>query len=284
MADHRTGGTPHLRRRSIADAPLPHGPTFREWPQQTVEPSGTGPFLRDQRKERMNGFNIQDIIFTAIAVFLVLPVHEFAHAWTARRFGDDTAERLGRLTLNPFRHLDPFGTIMMFVAGFGWAKPVPINPNNFRKPRLGLFVTSAAGPLSNLLMAFFSVFFTGAIFRMYTGSFAETASTFTIDIFQTFVDMFGMMAYINLVLAVFNLIPVPPLDGSRLLTVLLPTGMQKWLGRIEQIVGLAFIAVAIVIPAITGQSGIVGRFLNAVVQPLYEGMWKVVALIFGLDI
>lgn len=232
----------------------------------------------------MGDFNVQDLLFTAIAVFLALPVHEFAHAWTAWKLGDDTAERMGRLTLNPFRHLDLFGTIMMFVAHFGWAKPVPINPDNFRHRRLGIFLTSIAGPVSNLIMAFFSVFFTGIIFKYYSGGAAVTAPEWVLTVTQTLVEMFGMLAVINLVLAVFNMIPVPPLDGSRLLTILLPPRMQQYLGRIEQVIALAFIAVAIIIPRITGEAGIVGNFLSAVVGPLYDGMWSVVGAIFGLEI
>ncbi|NLC59239.1 MAG: site-2 protease family protein [Armatimonadetes bacterium] len=153
----------------------------------------------------------QEWALLALALLIAIPVHEFAHAWTARWAGDPTAEAQGRVTLDPLKHLDPVGTFMLLFSGlFGWGRPVPVNPFNFRSPRWGMVLVSAAGPASNLLLA--AVL--GVIgFRLgvITG----------IDVgYQRLVVQ---LIAINLGLALFNLIPVPPLDGSKILVGLLPS-------------------------------------------------------------
>jgi Zn-dependent protease len=162
----------------------------------------------------------------AIPIFLFsLTVHEFFHAYTALRFGDSTARDMGRLTLNPLAHLDLFGTLVFFMSGmrFGWAKPVPVNPYNLRNPRVADFWISAAGPLSNMGLAF--VF--GMVYRITTGD--------SMGMQQAVLDSFLLYAVvINVSLAFFNLIPIFPLDGSHILKSILPARFEPQLMQFER--------------------------------------------------
>ena len=150
------------------------------------------------------------IIARAIVVFLCLPVHELCHGLAAYKLGDDTAKKLGRLSFNPIAHLDPIGTIMIFLFGIGYAKPVPINPLKFKDYRKGVALTALAGPLSNLAMAFVFAFVGSAV-----ASFADAGSTAV----RIIVLLISLAADINISLAVFNLLPIPALDGGRLLNI-----------------------------------------------------------------
>ncbi len=155
------------------------------------------------------------LIYAASALFVIfftLPVHEFAHALAANRLGDNTAKYQGRLTINPMAHIDYIGALMILMVGFGWAKPVPVNSRNFNNPKGGMALTAFAGPLSNLIMGFIFLLIAQAILAF--AAFSQTMSY--ILMFLTFA------AEINLSLAVFNLIPIPPLDGSKILAALLP--------------------------------------------------------------
>lgn len=145
-------------------------------------------------------------ILYIVALLIALTVHEAAHAWAAKKLGDDTAESLGRLTLNPLAHLDPIGTMALLFVGVGWGKPVPVNPNNFKHPKLDNLKVALAGPISNLILALIATAFYW-VFRPDGGSLASDFTT-------TFV-------YLNLVLMFFNLIPLPPLDGSKLIHLFL---------------------------------------------------------------
>ncbi len=158
----------------------------------------------------------------AIMVFAVLPFHEFAHALAAHLLGDDTAKWNGRLTLNPLRHLDPFGTLMLVLVGVGYAKPVPVNPFNFRNRKRDMALTALAGPVSNLLMAVAAV----AIFRVCCLWITD------IDVLSyLWLVLIGVVAQVNIGLAVFNLLPIPPLDGSRIFGLFLP---EKWTYTLER--------------------------------------------------
>lgn len=159
-------------------------------------------------------------IFSAIAALIALTAHEFSHALAAYRLGDPTAAKRGRLTLNPLRHLDVFGVICVVLFRFGWAKPVPIDPRNFRKPRLGFALSSLAGPLCNLLLSFLGAFLYFLIYFLCRGVAFE--SEFLLDVVQNFIDFFYIFHVVNLGFAIFNMLPIPPLDGSRLFGLLLP--------------------------------------------------------------
>jgi len=153
------------------------------------------------------------MLLPAVPVILfALTVHEWAHAYTADRFGDPTARLLGRMTLNPLAHLDLFGTIAIVLIGFGWAKPVPVNPNNLREPRRQMMWIAAAGPISNLLQALVL----GLLFQLFFANVPHAATG------GFFGRMIAYGIFINCALAVFNLIPVPPLDGSKIVYGLLP--------------------------------------------------------------
>ncbi len=161
-------------------------------------------------------FDPKSILLFAIAILYALTIHEFFHAWTANKLGDPTAKMQGRLTLNPLAHLDPVGTICFIIAHFGWGKPVPVNPGYFKHPRRDDVLVSAAGPISN----FVSAFIFGVIFQI-LNKFVIEASPLIVDLGNLLITAIQ----INLILAIFNFIPLYPLDGSHILKGFLPRNM-----------------------------------------------------------
>lgn len=187
--------------------------------------------------EGLEGFlaySLRDIPYVAITLMIAFTFHEFAHAFVAYKFGDSTAQKQGRLTLNPLKHLDPFGTILIFIAGFGWARPVPVNRFFFKKPRLAGVLVSVAGPLSNLVLALIGFLAGYGLAR--TGLAAN---------FQGFYDFLDIFNWLNLVLFVFNLLPFPPLDGYRILEDLAPNDIRAKMTQYEQYGVLIFIIIVI---------------------------------------
>ena len=171
------------------------------------------------------------VLVRALVLFTAMPIHECAHGWVADKLGDHTARSQGRLTLNPFHHLDPFGSVLLLLAGVGWAKPVPVNPYYFHKidRRAGMALTALAGPVSNLLMSIITLLI------------AKLLLLFGVN--GILVSIFITMCQINLGLAVFNLIPIHPLDGSRILSYFLPAKAAEWLDEHEQIIYIIFMVV-----------------------------------------
>ena len=168
--------------------------------------------------------HITQLLALVIPILLALSIHELSHGLVAFYFGDPTAKNAGRLTLNPLAHLDPLGTLMLFIVHFGWAKPVPVNPAYFKNPKRDMLWVALAGPTSNMILAFL----TGIIIRIVG---IEMSNNFTINFLKL---MLYYSLTINLALAVFNLIPIPPLDGSKILQGLLPPKYDEMTYNLER--------------------------------------------------
>ncbi|TXK84092.1 site-2 protease family protein [Paenibacillus sp. N3.4] len=180
--------------------------------------------------------------FVILVLVISFTLHEFAHAYSAYKLGDSTAYQFGRVSLNPMVHLDLFGTIMLLIAGFGWAKPVPVNRGNFKKPRLMGIIVTAAGPLSNLILVFITLF-VFAIFEKY--GWLQGMSKGSGDAIVLFLRL---MLNINLTLFLFNLIPIPPLDGYRIIQDLVNLKYTESLQKFEQWASVIFLLVVFVRP------------------------------------
>ena len=170
---------------------------------------------------------IQSLLLIAPPILLALTFHEYAHAYVANRLGDDTAKQSGRLSLNPLRHLDPLGTIMIFLVHFGWAKPVPVNPYRLKNPKKDMLWISAAGPCANMILAFAS----GILLRLLVATAGESDQT---SFMGLLIYVVFMSLQINLALAIFNILPIAPLDGSKILSGLLPDGFGKMFYYMER--------------------------------------------------
>ena len=160
-------------------------------------------------------------LLSALAALIALTVHEYCHGYAAYKLGDDTAKNFGRLSLNPLKHIDPYGAICMVLFHFGWAKPVPVNARNFKDPKKGFAITAAAGPASNLILGFFSAFLYLLFFALVKDMTFESR-TFAYLLIRNTLNFLFIFHSINIGLGLFNLLPIPPFDGSRLLNVILP--------------------------------------------------------------
>lgn len=210
------------------------------------------------------------LVLTLPAVLIAITFHEYAHAFAADKLGDDTPRRQGRLSLNPLAHLDPIGSIMLVFAGFGWGKPVEINPRSFNRTismSAGEAIVSIAGPLMNFILAIlFSIIYFAII------KFAP-AFGFT-QIGAILLALLQITISINIGLGVFNLIPLPPLDGSKVLNHFLPYNAKEWFARYSQVFYIIFVVLWI--------TGIAGSIISPLINWVYSGITNFVALLFGI--
>jgi len=203
-------------------------------------------------------------------ILISLSIHEFAHGWIAYKQGDHTAKNQGRLTLNPLAHLDPVGTLMIIFtamtgSGIGWAKPVPFNPSYFRDWKKGTRYVGMAGPVTNFILAILSAI----IFKIIAMIAFKVQVDSGVSVFSILLEFFRYMVVINISLGVFNLLPVPPLDGSKIFGRLLPDRMYGWMLQNERYIGYGFLAIVIFFPQV----------LTRILTPLISGAWSVLNFI-----
>ncbi len=212
------------------------------------------------------------LILSIPAILIAITFHEFAHAWAADKLGDDTPRMQGRLTLNPLKHIDPIGAILLITAGFGWGKPVEINSNNFNRTitiRKGNALVSIAGPAMNFLLAIiFSVIY--GLLIAFGGNFLATT---TGDIISTVISY---TISINVGLGVFNLIPLPPLDGSKVLAAFLPTKARQWYVNHERLLYIIFIAIWI--------TPVASLIISPAINFINKGLFNLIKLIVKLGV
>lgn len=209
-------------------------------------------------------------ILTIPGVLLAITLHEFAHGYAAVKLGDETPKNQGRLSLNPLAHMDPIGTVMLLFAGFGWGKPVQVNTRNFKRTismDKAEAIVSIAGPLMNLLLATVFMFIYGLLYKFCPGMNRVLIGKFINSIIEYTV-------YINIGLGVFNLIPLPPLDGSKVLKMFLPYNMKNWLEARENIFYIVFVALWIF--------GVLGVIISPAINIIADLLEGLVGLVLGL--
>ncbi len=212
--------------------------------------------------------SIQELLARFIVLFTAITVHECAHGYAAYKLGDPTAKYAGRLSFNPMSHLDPWGALCMVVFGFGWAKPVPINPMYFRNRKRDTALTALAGPAANILLTFLS----SVIFAFYYALvYVRVPANFITDFVYT---VFIQLAAVNIGFAVFNLIPIPPLDGSKILGAFLSNESYNKLLSFERM-GFPFLM-------ILSFTGVLGHILNVFTTPVYSLWYKTLNALISL--
>lgn len=228
-----------------------------------------------------NGLGLtQNIILTVVmlaTVLFSLTFHEFAHGLVSNIQGDDTAKRCGRLSLNPFKHIDPLGFILMLVCGFGWAKAVPVNPRRYAKPKKGMAITALAGPLTNFLIGVSATVTLTVLAWLWASSLYTVVPILkymSANVYDTVTTALYIVLYYNFLLAVFNMLPIPPFDGSRILFAILPTKYYFGVMRYEKLIlVLVFLAL---------WSGMLTGFFELIVDAIITGVSGAVLLVLEL--
>lgn len=200
----------------------------------------------------LENFDLSYLVYyltQAIAALLCIIIHEMSHGYAAYLMGDQTAKRLGRLSFNPLHHIDPLGLLLMITAGFGWAKPVPVNMYNFKHPKRGMAITALAGPASNFILALVGLGIASLVYH-----FAVFPTELVYEIILWSYRFLIYLAVLSVGLGVFNLFPIPPLDGSKVVFSVLPNRLYSWLMHYERYISLALFALV---------------FLGILDEPLY---------------
>ena len=209
---------------------------------------------------------ITDTLLSIIPALICITLHELSHGFVAYKLGDNTAKDMGRLTLNPIKHIDIFGLLMMVLFKFGWAKPVPVNMNNFKNPKRGMAITALAGPLSNLIICCVVLFIYGLVYLPLVRIGTEFA--------YAVLTMISTTAYLSLALAIFNIIPIPPLDGSKVLFSFLSESAYYKLMRYERY-GMILLMVIVA-------TGVLGTPLANVTEFIFDKLFVIAQLAFRL--
>ena len=209
---------------------------------------------------------ITDALFAIIPALICITLHELSHGFVAYKLGDNTAKSMGRLTLNPLKHIDIFGFLMMIVFKFGWAKPVPVDMRYFKNPKRDMAITAAAGPFANLLIGIVALFLYGALYPLIGSSGAG----------ETMLEMIGTTAYLSFALMIFNIIPIPPLDGSKILLSVASNELYYKLLRYERYgMILLFVLVA---------TGVFGTPLARAVGFVFDKLFFIAEAAFNLTV
>ena len=216
-----------------------------------------------------------ELVIIFPTVLIALTFHECAHGFIAYKLGDPTAKYMGRLTLNPIKHIDPIGAICMLVAHFGWAKPVPIDITNFKNPKRDLAFSALAGPVSNILLGFFGCFIYVATIHLLPH---QVESRFAYEMIRILVSFLYYFGWLNISLALFNLLPIPPLDGSKILYAFLPPKANNWCKMHEREIALVFMLILIVDSRFLG--GYITGFLSLGVNGVFNLFTNLFELMF----
>ena len=206
-------------------------------------------------------------LLTVPSMLIALTFHEVAHGFVAYKCGDPTAKYMGRLTLNPIKHLDPIGTLLMLLVGYGWARPVPVNSRYFKNPRKGMALTALAGPVTNLILGFLGVVLYDLVIYFNSTELLLGTATPLVQACYLFTYYFAML---NLVFAVFNMIPLPPFDGSRILLVFLPPRYYFGIMKYERYILLGMLVLMYVLP---------WSPINLIAEFIFDQMANLVGLI-----
>ena len=208
------------------------------------------------------------LLISLPAVLIAITFHEFAHAYAADKLGDETPRQQGRLNLNPLSHIDPIGFILLIFAGFGWGKPVQINPRNRDMPmKKAEAIVAAAGPIMNFILAILFTIINLSIIKFFNGFYNLQIGMITVGIIENCV-------IVNLGLGIFNLIPLPPLDGSKILSNFLPYKAREWFESREQIFYIIFVAIWV--------TGLAGTIISPLINETYRGLTYIMAKMFKI--
>lgn len=248
-----------------------------DWGLAVYSPGGDR-ILLEQLLSQVNLNSVAQLVARLLALVFAIPVHEVAHAFVSDKLGDHTARSMGRLTLNPLKHLDVMGLVSMLIIGVGWAKPVPVNPGYYKNRKGGMALTALAGPTSNLLLAYVSTIVMYLVHYSYIFFFVSPYVSALV--YPAWLDfallVLQYFAIVNVTLALFNLIPVPPLDGSRILGVVLPEKIYFGIMKYERYIMLVLLAAVVLLPRLTGFSP-----LNWLLGPAVDAVLSVLDWLAG---